>query len=275
MPYNLPKNYNLKIRLITLVGLFPSLFFISTDVNACCFNLSEICNHFTRRFTNQRPAQSLAEVVINNSLLADIVPKMDQPRQSAMHVAAAPAIGLGKRIIDEDPAALSETKAAAASEAALAPMSPQTPLTALIVDDHSVKSLKKMLSRLGFIVTVVGSGEAAQDFFDTGSAVDVVFMDYSMGGITGLQATQSIRKKHNGLFTKFFLHSANEESDLKEAMAATFVNSEGKVRSLFDGRVQKHPNIETLNTELLKHFSTDPSAGRKTKFIRQSPVSVC
>ena len=270
MPYNLPKNYNLKIRLISLVTLFSSLFFISTDVNACCFNLSEICSRFTRRFTNQRPALSFAEVVINTPPPL----KMDQPRQSAMHVATAPAIGLDKRIIDEDPAALGETKAAAAPEAAFAPMFTQTPLTALIVDDQSVKSLEKMLSRLGFTVTVVSSGEAAQDFFDTRSAVDVVFMDYSMGGITGLQATQSIRKKHNGLFTKFILHSANEERDLKEAMATTFVNSEEEDRSLFDGRIPKGPDIDTLKAELGRHFPADPSAGRKTKFIRQSPVSV-
>ncbi|MBY0461960.1 MAG: response regulator [Alphaproteobacteria bacterium] len=265
MTYNIPKNYNLNIRLTSLVALFLSLLFISTDVNACCCGLSEVFNHFTRRFTNQRTDQGFAEIVLPP---ADTLAK---PRPSGMHVAAVPAeIGRDKRIVDKDAAVLGETKTAAASETASAIMSAQTPLTALIVDDQSVKGLEKMLSlRLHFTVTVLTSGEAAQDFFDKGSAVDIVFMDYSMGGITGLQATRSIREKHKGLLTKFIIHSANEERDLKEAMAATFVNSEGRVRSLFDGRIPKGPDIDTLKAELVKHFLTDPSEGRKTKFIRK------
>ena len=182
---------------------------------------------------------------------------------------AASATERDKRIIDEHRAAFGETKVTAVPETAFAPMLAQTPLTALIVDDEGVKLLESFLFKLGFAVTVLTSGEDAVTFFDQCRTVDVVFMDYSMGGITGPQATRSIREKHKGLLTKFIIHSANGERDLREAMAVTFVNSEGKVRSLFDGRIPKGPDIDTLKAELVKHFLTDPSEGRKTKFIRK------
>jgi signal transduction histidine kinase/DNA-binding response OmpR family regulator len=70
------------------------------------------------------------------------------------------------------------------------------PLRILIVDDDAVnqRGLLLMLERLGYVATVASGGQQALEEIRRDS-FDLVFMDISMAGIDGREATQRIRRR--------------------------------------------------------------------------------
>lgn len=71
-------------------------------------------------------------------------------------------------------------------------------LRVLVVDDDRVAQLmhRNLIERLGYQVTVAGSGEEAITQSQTQS-FDVICMDVNMPGIDGMEATVQIRKQKN------------------------------------------------------------------------------
>lgn len=73
---------------------------------------------------------------------------------------------------------------------------PDRPLRILVVDDQATnrKVLSEMLSKLGHLVQVAGSGEDAVDVARA-EAFDLILMDVDMPGLDGLSATQILREE--------------------------------------------------------------------------------
>jgi signal transduction histidine kinase/DNA-binding response OmpR family regulator len=72
-------------------------------------------------------------------------------------------------------------------------------LKALVVDDNPVNRevLKEMLLGLGLTVYSADDGQEALDAADE-RALDIIFMDYKMPNVDGMEATRRLRKKYGG-----------------------------------------------------------------------------
>jgi CheY-like chemotaxis protein len=162
---------------------------------------------------------------------------------------------------DEDPITLAETGIAATPP----PTPAQTTLTALIVDDESVRPQERFLKQLGFEVTVLTSGIDAMAFFndDKHPAINLVVMDYNMPGMTGLNATDSIRTAHPDLSALFFLYSTEDKETKRAALAAEFTNSIGIACKLFDGEIPKPCSKPQLEEVIRQRFDLIPRAKKK------------
>lgn len=70
--------------------------------------------------------------------------------------------------------------------------------TALVVDDSRMAraTLAKLLDKRGITVEVAESGNGAVEHMDTHEHPDVVFMDYTMPDIDGIEAIRQIRERH-------------------------------------------------------------------------------
>jgi len=264
MARNIQKNYNTKVRLISLVALFLSLFFIPTDINACCCDLSGIFNRFMQRIRHQRPVP-VNSAPVNGDMVMTLSPlrlsHVKRPPSTIIYVAPATAPGIMEfdEAEDEDPITLAETGIAATPP----PTPAQTTLTALIVDDQSVKIQERFLKQLGFEVTVLTSGVDAIAFFKGGNVVDLVVMDYNMPGMTGLNATDSIRTAHPDLSALFFLYSTEDKETKRAALAAEFTNSRGIACKLFDGEIPKPCSKPQLEEVIRQRFDLISRAKKK------------
>ena len=146
---------------------------------------------------------------------------------------------------EEDP-----IEASSISEVIPPPPALKVSRKALIVDDQSVRILESFLTKLGFDVTILTSGQEAIDSFNSGNIFDLVFMDYNMPGITGLQTTRSIRTTHPELDIPFVLYSTEDGTTREAAMAAEFTNSKREIHRLFNGELSKPCTKQQLITLL-------------------------
>jgi CheY-like chemotaxis protein len=116
---------------------------------------------------------------------------------------AAPFLGLRRRrrgaaARDHAPAAEAAPPAAAPALAAVAP-APEEPIRVLVAEDSAVNQLiaRAMLERVGCLVEVVSDGDAAVAAA-LSRRFDVVLMDLSMPGRSGIEATAAIRRAEAG-----------------------------------------------------------------------------
>ena len=91
----------------------------------------------------------------------------------------------------------------------------------VVVDDHVlfVTGLVRMLSERG--VTVVGTARSGEEALDLVGRLhaDVVLMDLSLPGMSGVEATRRLRRSHPG-FCVVVLTVMAEEATLMEAIQA-------------------------------------------------------
>ena len=89
----------------------------------------------------------------------------------------------------------SDPIAARDSAVGSAPVPAQRPLRILVADDNAVNQmiLKRVLEKLGHLVTVVVNGQEAFDVVST-VTFDLVLMDVQMPVMDGLESTAAIRR---------------------------------------------------------------------------------
>ena len=124
----------------------------------------------------------------------------------------------------------------------------QQPLTILIVEDNFTNQVvaEAMLERLGHRFTIVSSGAEAIEFYEKNhGAIDLIFMDCEMPGMSGYEATRHIR----AFELKYHLHP-------KPITALTAHALDEHIQQCrdagMDGHLAKPLVIEVLQTYLVE-----------------------
>lgn len=88
-------------------------------------------------------------------------------------------------------------------------------MTALVVDDNSVNTLvaSNILKQFGFVTEEVSSGALAMKKVYS-KCYDVIFMDYQMPQMDGIESTIEVRKLENGKTPMIFALTANITEDI-------------------------------------------------------------
>ena len=244
MTRNIQKSYYLKIELSNLVACLFIILLTSTQTNACDFIRSLFCCCSSSKITDNVVSPAKLRTVspaLQKGVVQVISPLFEEPSSTHMRKIE----GLDEAV-DEDPTGRPKVRPQAPAESG--------PLTALIVDDQSVRLQERFLKQLGFKVTVLTSGADAIAFFNGGNVVDLVVIDYNMPLLTGFQTTQSIRTTHPDLSALFFLYSTEDEKTKRAALAAEFRDSNGIDRKLFDGQIPKPCTKQELEEVVAPHF---------------------
>lgn len=94
-------------------------------------------------------------------------------------------------------------------------------LRVLLAEDNRINALlaKEMLKRFGCDVFTVGNGQEAIDAFNTGH-YDIIFMDFHMPIMDGLEASRKIRMQSNSNVPIIALTAAAAEEDRRACEAA-------------------------------------------------------
>lgn len=216
-----------RIKLSKVIALFLSFLCSSNDISAsCCYSSSVVDVGIPER---RLPTHRLIVVAPKSDEAVDAVSLEEMALTGPSSLSTK-----FKTSEDEDPIAASSV-----SEVIPPPPASRVPQKALIVDDQSVRMLKSFLTSLGFEVTVLTSGQEAIDSFNSANIFDLVFMDYNMPRMTGLQTTQSIRTMHPELDIPFVLYSTEDGVTREEAMTAKFTNSKSEIHRLFNAELPK------------------------------------
>lgn len=118
-------------------------------------------------------------------------------------------------------------------------------LKTLVVDDNKVASeiLRDMLNSLKVQTDCVYSGEdAIKKIVDEGAQYDLIFMDYKMDGLNGLETFEKIKESHIEKFPKTIMVSAYSHEDIvsniKDIGLSGFISKPVTSSVLYDVIVQ-------------------------------------
>jgi CheY-like chemotaxis protein len=98
--------------------------------------------------------------------------------------------------------------------------------TILITDDepHMRRLLEFTVRRTGHQILQAPSGEAAIAIIDS-QPVDLLIIDFGLGGMTGLETISALRKLASGANLPVVLMTARGDSGIREDAQATGVNA--------------------------------------------------
>jgi len=121
----------------------------------------------------------------------------------------------------------------------------------LCVDDDAgtLKARRLLLEAAGYAVLTANSGEQVLNILDQGEKVDLVLLDFTMGGMDGDELASNLRKRDPQL--PLILVSATEE--VSEAFM-----------KMLNGRVRKGQNPEVLLSTISSVLAKSQHGGPKT-----------
>lgn len=117
-------------------------------------------------------------------------------------------------------------------------------LNALVVDDHPLSRdiLAKLLNGFGIKSTCVGSGWEAIDVIrQSDVAFDVVFMDWQMPGIDGIETSKKIKALFRELAPPILMISAHEKHHIQQHLDA------GIIRQFIEKPIEKSSLFDAIN----------------------------
>jgi CheY-like chemotaxis protein len=125
-------------------------------------------------------------------------------KQSGGGVRIDTRVGEGTSVKVYLPRAATESVRAASIATTVARLDRKGAIILLIDDDNAVREVtSSILKELGYIVLEVGSGGAALDLLDRQTAVDLVLLDLSMPGMSGVEVARQVQLKYPSLPTLF------------------------------------------------------------------------
>lgn len=150
------------------------------------------------------------------------------------------------------------------AEAAADPRSEVTPRRILVVDDNvtNLHLLREILEQDGHAVTIAESGQAALDYLTTAEASpDVIFLDYNLGDMDGIQVLQIYQFGVRDPVPVFFL-----TADTSGASMARLRETSAK------GIIGKPVRLAEIREVLAKTFPEASSGAKTAPALHAVPV---